>query len=468
MPSDLQAGVAILTRLHDLQAGEDGALGPQQVDYLEGPAFGTDDDTPVYVNDDLTVAQAIDAYIREQVAGLSETTKALQLGVDGVVGDQPGADGIIDIGDLPGDDGLFGTPDDVLTGADDVPSDDLTLDEAIDAYLLANPGAFDYLKTSNCSPSWAAASTSTATATSTFATSCSPATPFDDVVVGNSMLATIHSSTVDTAGEVTVTASNYDVVADDSSGITAIGIALGIAAGGAGGVSVNVSGAGVIAFNEVSSGIEASIVNSTVTAGGDVTVEAIDKAEIDSLLLAISVSAGGAGAVSVNVAASFTYADNTMGGSLLATIDSSDVETTGGEITVDAYADNQVRAIGVAVGVAAGGAGGASINVSIAGVGATNTTTNSVEASIRNGSNVGDGDTVNVFECHQRRGSPSVRRTCPTSSAILVSAAVSAGGAGAAVGKCLHCRRLRQQQHRRVRWRRPSTARRSTRPARSP
>ena len=84
------------------------------------------------------------------------------------------------------------------------------------------------------------------------------------------MLATIDASTVHTAGATTVSASNHDDATGDSSSITAIGIALGIAAGGAGGVSVNVSGAGVIAFNEVQGDIEASIVDSGVTAGGDV------------------------------------------------------------------------------------------------------------------------------------------------------------------------------------------------------
>ena len=220
----------------------------------------------------------------------------------------------------------------------------------------------------------------------------------------------------------TVSASNHDAVTDDSSSITAIGIAVGIAAGGAGGVSVNVSGAGVIAFNEVSSAIEASIVDSTVTADGNVTVVAVDQAEIDSTLLAISLSAGGAGAVSVNVAASFTYADNTMGGGVLATIDNSTVESTGGEITVEAIADNQVEAIGVAVGLAFGGAGGASFNVAMAGVGATNTTTNSVEASIKGGSNVDANDTSD--------GAVTVSALDVSGIfATLVSAAVSAGGA---------------------------------------
>ncbi len=43
-------------------------------------------------------------------------------------------------------------------------------------------------------------------------------------------------------------------------------------------------------------------------------------------MLALSLSAGGAGAASINVAISVTYAENTMGGSLVATIDGSTVK----------------------------------------------------------------------------------------------------------------------------------------------
>ena len=290
---DLHDGVAILNRLNELRAGEDGIYEDMVVDGGDGVvgSGGADDDTST-ADDNRTAVEAINDYILAN----------------------PGAT--------------------YLTALGSITSFDINGDGSIDYR--------DLLLTSDAS---------------------------DDEGVGSVVLATIDASTVDTEGAVTVSASNYDAVTDDSASITAIGIAVGIAAGGAGGVSVNVSGAGVIAFNEVSSDIEASIVgDSTVTADGDVTVVAVDQAEIDSILLAISVSAGGAAGVSVNVAASLTYGSNSMGGSLLATIDDSVVATTGGEITVDAYADNQVQAIGVAVGVAAGGAAGASINVSMAGV----------------------------------------------------------------------------------------------------
>ncbi|RUU47747.1 hypothetical protein, partial [Mesorhizobium sp. M2C.T.Ca.TU.002.02.1.1] len=201
--------------------------------------------------------------------------------------------------------------------------------------------------------------------------------------------------------------------------IHATGIAVGIAAGGAGGVSVNVSGAGVVAFNDINNGIEASIVGSTVTAGGNVTVHAEDRAGIKAELLAVTVSAGGAGAASVNVTVSVTYAENTMSGSLLATIDDSTVTSTSGSVTVDAFADNLIEADGVAVGVSVGGAGGVSINVAASAVLATAVLTNVVEASIIDGSNV---------------AANSVSATATDESTVdatLVAASVSIGGAGA-------------------------------------
>ena len=65
-----------------------------------------------------------------------------------------------------------------------------------------------------------------------------------------------------------------------------------------------------------------------------------------------------------------------MGGSLLATIDDSTVNTSGGAVIVDAFADKTIEANGQAVGVAAGGAGAVSFNVSLSAVVATNVIAN--------------------------------------------------------------------------------------------
>ncbi|MDO9176529.1 MAG: hypothetical protein Q7V62_17115, partial [Actinomycetota bacterium] len=132
-----------------------------------------------------------------------------------------------------------------------------------------------------------------------------------------------------------------------------------------------------------------------------------------------TVSAGGAGGLSVNVSVSATYAENTMGGSLLATIDNSTVNSTGGNVTVDAFADNSLEAYGQSVGVSVGGAGGVSINLAVSAVLAGNTLTNDVEASITGCSDV-DAEAITL--------------TATDSSTIdskLTAVSVAVGGAGA-------------------------------------
>jgi len=136
---------------------------------------------------------------------------------------------------------------------------------------------------------------------------------------------------------------------------------------------VNIAGAGVVAFNQINNAVEASIEGdlagrSTVKAEDGVTVDAENRAHLLSQLGAVTVSAGGAGALSVNVTVSATYADNTLGGSLLANIDDSTVDSSGGNVTVDADAENTLEAYGQSVGVSVGGAAGVSINLAVSAV----------------------------------------------------------------------------------------------------
>ena len=80
---------------------------------------------------------------------------------------------------------------------------------------------------------------------------------------------------------------------------------------------------------------------------------------------------------------------------------------------------NALEAHGQSVGVSTGGAGGVSVNVSVAAVGAKNALTNSLEASIVNGSDV-DGDSISI----KATDSSTVEST-------LAAASVAIGGAGA-------------------------------------
>ncbi|MBL8482410.1 MAG: hypothetical protein JNJ60_09450, partial [Rhodocyclaceae bacterium] len=345
-------------------------------------------------------------------AGVAVLTRLneLRAGADGIFDDMPtpGADGFVDTDSTPSfDDG---------STADD----NLTADQAIDAL-----GGLSVFAAGQPSAAYKAALK--AKIGSTFDINGDgnidyrdlrlTGTTSDDVQVGNALKASIDNSTVDTAGEVTVSAQTVDGA--DQMEIESFGIAVGIAAGGAGGVSVNVAGAGVIAFNQINNAVEASIVGSTVDADDGVSVAAEDKAHILSELGAVSVSAGGAGGLSVNVAVSATYAENTLGGSLLATIADSTVSSSGGNVTVEAFAHNALEAYAQSVGVSVGGAGGVSINLAVSAVLANNSLSNDVEASIVNGSDV-DGDAI------------SLNATDSSSmDSVLTAVSVSIGGAGA-------------------------------------
>ena len=74
--------------------------------------------------------------------------------------------------------------------------------------------------------------------------------------------------------------------------------------------------------------------------------------------------------------------ENIIDGSTLATIEDSTVDTTAGAVTLEAMSDVGIQAFGLAAAISAGGAGAVSVQVAAAGVVAFNTATGSVEASI--------------------------------------------------------------------------------------
>ena len=110
------------------------------------------------------------------------------------------------------------------------------------------------------------------------------------------------SVTTASAGAVNVTATDYAHITADAAG-GSVSIAAG--AGGAGAISIGAA----VADNDISSLVEARINNATISAAGDVKVEATSTSTIDAFSIAVSISFGvspvglsfsGAGAESTN------------------------------------------------------------------------------------------------------------------------------------------------------------------------
>ena len=199
-----------------------------------------------------------------------------------------------------------------------------------------------------------------------------------------------------------------------------IGGAVGVGAGGAAGVGVGGAGAG--SGNTVRNTIEASISgNSTVTStGGNVSLSALDSAQIKADGGGISVGVGAGGIAGVGASVGVGFASNLIQNDVRTTINQSDV-TAAGNVAVIANESASIQAIAIAGAVAVGTGGAVGVGTAGAGAETDNTIQNSVEASI-----VGSQTDVNA-------GSVSV--TATDSSNILA----SAGGIAAGVGLWWRC-----------------------------
>jgi hypothetical protein len=209
-------------------------------------------------------------------------------------------------------------------------------------------------------------------------------------VITNTILAGIDGSTLTAAA-----AAGVGLSAKSSAVIRTV--AVGVSASGT--VAVQVTAMGNVIANDVTAVISVS----TVTAGKDVTVKAEDvppslipawivpadradelndnlagsPVDLDGNILAIMVSVAASGTVAVNA----SFMGNVITNDVQAIIDHSTVTTTnGGKIDLDA--DSGAGIIALTVGVAGSGVGA----VNATGYG--NWIQNTVDASIRNGSNV--------------------------------------------------------------------------------
>ncbi len=199
--------------------------------------------------------------------------------------------------------------------------------------------------------------------------------------VQNTVLAYINNSGVSSsAGAIAVSATDKPTI-QTVAGALGLGVAVGLFGAGA---SVGIS----VATNDVQDNDWAYINNSTVTASGhDVTLTAIETATIDAWTIGGAVGVGiSEGFLGVGVAAAGAGSGNTVSNNVYAYIAGNSTVTTNdsGDVIVTATDSSSIEAIagglGVGVGVGVGDLGGAGLGVSLGVAAANNDIENTVKA----------------------------------------------------------------------------------------
>ena len=206
-------------------------------------------------------------------------------------------------------------------------------------------------------------------------------------------LAGISNSGVDSGGTVAI-----DANAGSEISANTVAIAASVAAG-SGTVTLAGGFAAASASNSIGGSTQALITNgSTLDAAGNVGVKVNDTALIDSNVIAAAVAvSASSGSVSGALALAVSLAQNTIEGASRASINDSQVASTGGGVTVSTLADNTIDAVAVSAAISVAASTSVSLSIAGAGAWAKNVMTNKVEASIVNNSMVNAADSVAVL-----------------------------------------------------------------------
>ena len=202
--------------------------------------------------------------------------------------------------------------------------------------------------------------------------------------VTNTVRAAIEGSTVSATAGVTVSA-----ISGVTIDVLTIGIALGIAGGQTGGISL--AGAGSGSGNTIGSSATATISGGSVTTTGPVAVSAADSSRIraDAGAAAVSVAGGGTGGGALAVGGSLAV--STISTTARASLDGTTLGSSAarvGAVTVSASSSALIDSLAVAGSLAGSGGGTGGISVGLAGAGSENTITNVTEALVRGASTV--------------------------------------------------------------------------------
>ena len=184
----------------------------------------------------------------------------------------------------------------------------------------------------------------------------------------------------------TVSGASFGAIANSTAAIDVVAVAASVSVSVGGGFTLGGQGTGALAFNTIGNIIEAGAINdAVVTTTGSATISATNAATIDATVVAasanIAASTGSGAAVTLDVVLSI--ADNDVTTETSALIEDSTL-TAGGDLSLTATASGSVNVVGVAASISVAASGsGISAGLSVLVAQATTTVAGSVEAVIR-------------------------------------------------------------------------------------
>jgi hypothetical protein len=234
--------------------------------------------------------------------------------------------------------------------------------------------------------------------------------------VTDSARAVVEDATVYGSGGVLVTATSTA----DIEAVTAAGVGVGTG-GSVGGLSF--AGAGAGSGNTINDTTEAHLARSIVSTDSARTVQvlAADNATIQASAGAVGIAIAGGGGGGGTASAGASMAVNTITDTTRATVDSSAV--TSGGLDVEATSGGSILTAAVGASGALGIAGGGGVALTGAAAGTGNTITNTLEASVKDGSRVNAGN-----------GAIVLRAIDGASVEAVAGSAALAGAGGATIG----------------------------------
>ncbi|WP_197455992.1 choice-of-anchor Q domain-containing protein [Stieleria neptunia] len=223
----------------------------------------------------------------------------------------------------------------------------------------------------------------------------------------------------------------------DETTISATAVAASVSTGAAGIAGVGVSGAGSGATNIILTESDALISGSSISVGTNLDMDAISKASIDATVVAASAAVGAAGITGVGTSVGVSVAENRIGFHSSGLQQSAGVRaqildstlSVGGQLSVDAKAQQTIRAEVGAGSVAVAGAAIAGVATSGAGVDVANRIGQDVIALISGGSV--SADAVQVTANDQSVIDSTAGAVSVSISAALVAASVDVSGSTA-------------------------------------